>query len=849
MLKILLGALSCQAFEDRRRRCLGTWVPEVRSFDIDVVFLVGGCSGEPRREGDLLLLPCPDDYPSLPQKVGLFYQWALAHSDFDYIFKCDDDTYLHAGRLAEFDPGGRDYIGAEWSPGVGYGSGGAGYWLSRRAAAIVAEGLAKHACGDEDVLVGRCLSEAGIPFHIDPRFIAFGDDDRRPTPDNTIITTHGCDRPWKAHRAEFLGERPIVTCSPAGRLGNNLFQVAAVLGFAAKHGTHTPIFAENLFHDYRKTIFRNLRYGPIPQECMSISDPPDFSFDHQIPAWPTCSVRFQGYMQSEKYFSHCRELIRETFRMPDDVEFSLKKRFNTELEGEPVAIHVRRGDYLQKPQFHPVQPAEYYLEGLKMITERIPVKRVLCFSDDPDWCERHLAPFDHRISVIRLDDEYSAFALMSLCRHHVISNSTFSWWAAWLAAHSNQIVIVPPRFFGPAFSGYNEQDLIPDAWIRLKRSEPWPPSNPFLAALVAFLQREGATVTRLRTADDNLQFSLPEIDETWHENDLVSGDVLSGISASTSVSAHPVQVFDWILVTEISLPQSPEGMINLVGNLHRCSRKGVVVHWKNEVPSSLLDKLSNQFHKLGYSRDILTERDLVRQIGTNDSQNPTTWILRRECRRVDTSISVEEIRLLVERDDPVILELGCHDGEDSRRFLAEFPQIRLHCFEPDPRPIARFQIDDPRCTLHQIAIAAEDGPVKFYLSGGRPPDDRMPDWDLSSSIHKPTGHLIAHPWCTFTRTCRVQGMRLDSWHKQHSEITMIDFLWADLQGAEGDLIHGGRETLRNHTKYLYTEFYDTPMYEGQLTRKQILSALPEFEPLGIYEGYNILLQNRKLCEQ
>ena len=112
-----------------------------------------------------MVCPCPDDYPSLPQRTRWFCRWALAQNDWDYLFKCDDDTYVSITRLSLYDLAGRDYVGAEWKPGVGYGSGGAGYFLSRKAATAVAERL-EQPCGAEDALVGQVLRSAGLALSI-----------------------------------------------------------------------------------------------------------------------------------------------------------------------------------------------------------------------------------------------------------------------------------------------------------------------------------------------------------------------------------------------------------------------------------------------------------------------------------------------------------------------------------------------------------------------------------------------------------------------------------------------------------------------------------------------------------
>lgn len=217
MPRILIGALSAWKYPERRRRCLATWMRDADALGVPSVFLLGCPTAvAPEQIGPhALVLPCPDDYASLPQRTMWFCRWAVGQrtevrnqrselptSDFrplisdlrplpwDYLFKCDDDTYISMPRLLAFDPAGRDYIGAEWRPGVGYGSGGAGYFLSRRAAEIVAERLATHPTGAEDLLVGRVLKETGIELSIDPCFVPFGSAERRPRADNDLITLH-----------------------------------------------------------------------------------------------------------------------------------------------------------------------------------------------------------------------------------------------------------------------------------------------------------------------------------------------------------------------------------------------------------------------------------------------------------------------------------------------------------------------------------------------------------------------------------------------------------------------------------------------------------------------------------
>jgi FkbM family methyltransferase len=217
-------------------------------------------------------------------------------------------------------------------------------------------------------------------------------------------------------------------------------------------------------------------------------------------------------------------------------------------------------------------------------------------------------------------------------------------------------------------------------------------------------------------------------------------------------------------------------------------------------------------------------------------------------------LSAEEIREMV-GDSPLMLEIGCNDGEDTQKFLDAMPGIKLYCFEPDPRPAARWirRITDKRAHLYTVAVGAVTGLATFHLSGGDFPSDCNPehDWDMSSSIHQPTGHLDRDKLVTFGRTIFVQEMTLDEWCwkvlGRFGPYPRFDFLWADVQGAEGDLIRGGRITLLEHVRYFYTEYYDTPQYEGQPDLSKICALLPrQFELIGLYAG-NALFKHRWSC--
>jgi FkbM family methyltransferase len=221
-------------------------------------------------------------------------------------------------------------------------------------------------------------------------------------------------------------------------------------------------------------------------------------------------------------------------------------------------------------------------------------------------------------------------------------------------------------------------------------------------------------------------------------------------------------------------------------------------------------------------------------------------------------VSVDPVNgLLLQRllgpDPRVILEVGANHGQHTQLFLRTFPSARIHAFEPDPRAIEAFrrQVSDRRVTLHEIAIGAANGRAQFHVSNGLPPDATADlkaaypkGWDQSGSLRKPKTHVSKWPWCRFPRTIGVDVRTLDTWSAKH-EPGPIDFIWCDMQGAEGDLVAGGRETLAR-TRFLYTECFDDELYEGAPTRIALLDMLPDFEIVKLYES-DILLRNARIA--
>jgi len=180
------------------------------------------------------------------------------------------------------------------------------------------------------------------------------------------------------------------------------------------------------------------------------------------------------------------------------------------------------------------------------------------------------------------------------------------------------------------------------------------------------------------------------------------------------------------------------------------------------------------------------------------------------------------------------LELGSHCGIDTA-WMAEIPGARIYAVEPDPR---NHQPKRPNLLVDQAAISDFDGQGLLTLSK----QGWGKEWTFSSSIKEPLNHLQRYP-VTFGESVPVQMMTLDSFCERHG-IGVIDFILADVQGAEAEMIRGGSAALAR-TRYLFTEYSDDQLYRGQPSLSEILAMLPTFRVLELWPD-DVLLENQAL---
>ena len=183
------------------------------------------------------------------------------------------------------------------------------------------------------------------------------------------------------------------------------------------------------------------------------------------------NVYLEGYWQSEKYFKDIYDILKNDFTFktqPDSKNESWIHKMQTE---NSVCVHIRRGDYVLNPQtnrIHGLCSLKYYSSAIGLITERIKDPIFYIFSDDPNWVKNNInieSPTFY-ISNNPSQNGPEDFRLMTWCKHYIIANSSFSWWAAWLSNNrSNKIVICPVPWFMSL--PYNPSDRVPSDWIQL----------------------------------------------------------------------------------------------------------------------------------------------------------------------------------------------------------------------------------------------------------------------------------------------------------------------------------------------------------------------------------------------
>lgn len=181
-------------------------------------------------------------------------------------------------------------------------------------------------------------------------------------------------------------------------------------------------------------------------------------------------VYLDGYWQSEKYFLDIEEVVRKELSVktpPDPRNELMMERIRNEAA---VSLHIRRADYVTNNYtltVHGCCSLDYYHHAVNLVAEKVESPHFFIFSDDPVWAKSNLQlPFPVTfVTHNGPDKNYEDLRLMSLCRHNILANSTFSWWGAWLNAYPDKMVIAPQKWFNT--DKMDPRDLVPQSWIKI----------------------------------------------------------------------------------------------------------------------------------------------------------------------------------------------------------------------------------------------------------------------------------------------------------------------------------------------------------------------------------------------
>jgi len=259
-----------------------------------------------------------------------------------------------------------------------------------------------------------------------------------------------------------------------GRFANQMFQYASLKGIAKNVGAdycipyHKESINDGIGNKLRTELFDSfdlkVNIGVLNNGHAPVVNERFFHFDEELFKLCPDHVSLQGYFQTEKYFKHIEDEIREDFTFKDEILKPCKEMISS-VEN-PVALHVRRTDYLTNSENHFNLSLDYYSAALKHFDND---RNVIVFSDDPQWCKEQKLFSDDRFLVSENTDNRVDLCLMTLCDDFIIANSSYSWWGAWLSTNKNKKVIAPFQWFGK--TGYtkdhNTKDLIPNDWTRI----------------------------------------------------------------------------------------------------------------------------------------------------------------------------------------------------------------------------------------------------------------------------------------------------------------------------------------------------------------------------------------------
>lgn len=266
-------------------------------------------------------------------------------------------------------------------------------------------------------------------------------------------------------------------------IGNQLFQYAAVRTYCLRYNLPFLLPEPTLHHLDNFKV--NCIY--VPQEDIrlvnkNVFKEQEFSYNDNFFKYETRKY-FVGYFQTEKYFKDYKNTIKQELsikdrRIKDYCRYYINRLRSQYPDKQIIAIHNRRGDYVPSDRnyndrmngifrtnmndYHPVISLDYIMKAQSFFSDAI----FLVFSNnkkDISWCKKYIK--GEKVFYSENHSDITDFYLMSICDHNIISNSSFSWWAAWLNRKPSKVVIAPKKWLGEAYNDWDICDLLPKTWL------------------------------------------------------------------------------------------------------------------------------------------------------------------------------------------------------------------------------------------------------------------------------------------------------------------------------------------------------------------------------------------------
>jgi hypothetical protein len=226
-----------------------------------------------------------------------------------------------------------------------------------------------------------------------------------------------------------------------GRMGNQLFELSSLIGIANKNNLNWVVPS----NWYYKNIFNIPKEKYYDIDCELEFTEKNFHYDPITITDININININGYFQSWRYFQDSKSEILSYFK-------------SGKIDHTKCFVHVRRGDYVNQQDYHPVQEPNYFHQAMDIIHNEYGISNFKFFSDDIPWCRQHFLGVDFSSGSSEVED----FKEMLSCGAGIISNSSFSWWAGYLINTGK--VIAPRKWFGKNYAHYKTEDLYYPGW-------------------------------------------------------------------------------------------------------------------------------------------------------------------------------------------------------------------------------------------------------------------------------------------------------------------------------------------------------------------------------------------------